>query len=146
MAEQYYELPIRFKSLMKRNAAVSTCDLKKSIAQNIFLIITSKYKEHRYNESYGCALWDMDFELISNENRWLETVRKSIYNSVVKHERRLYDISVDVDITLDDTIATFSLAKSIKKRLSISIKGMVAETGEEFSFDTNIYLSPLSID
>ena len=56
----------------------------------------------------------MDFELISNENRWLETVRKSIYNSVVKHERRLYDISVDVDITLDDTIATFSLAKSIK--------------------------------
>lgn len=168
---RYYQLPINFKTLIggnekeveeekerekgrgkKRekgesiNNELPTCDLKQSIAQNIFLIITTKYKENRYDESYGCEIWDMDFELVSNENMWLETIRKSINVSVAKHEPRLYNVSVDVDVTMDEQVTTLRSTKTVKKRLRIVVKGRINENGEPFSFDTNIYISPLSLD
>lgn len=146
MVKHYYELPINFASLMQRNRDLPTCDMKQSIAQNLYLIITSKFKEHRYDESYGCELWDMDFELISNENLWRERIRKSVSNSVARHEIRLYDISVEIDITQDEGLLTLKDSRSVKKKLSIRIEGRVRETGELYGFSTNIYLSPLSLD
>lgn len=168
MVHQYYELPLNFKTLMqplnlqeapdedevpkggkanvRRKREMATCDLKKSIAQNIYLIITSKYKENRFDETYGCELWDMDFELVSNENMWLERIRKSIYVSVVKHETRLYDVSVEIDITMDEKVASLKSTISVKKRLSIFLNAFISQTGEPFPFSTNIYLSPLSLD
>lgn len=146
MAQYLYEMPIRFSKLMKGRESLPTCDLKKSIAQNIFLLITSRHREHRFDETYGCAIWDLDFELVDNENRWLEQIRKSVYNSVSRHEPRLDDISVDIEITLDDQVSSFNFSRSVKKRLTIYVKGTIATTGEEFPFSTNIYLSPLSLD
>jgi len=96
---RYYELPIDFDRLMHINTELPTCDLKQSIAQNIYLIITSKHRENRFDESYGCKLWDLDFELVYDENMWLENIRNSVYNSVVRHETRLYDTTVEIDVT-----------------------------------------------
>ncbi|HRH49192.1 MAG TPA: GPW/gp25 family protein [Panacibacter sp.] len=146
MIQHYYELPIKFNELIKRNRELATCDLKKSIAQNIYLTITSKFKENRYDETYGCELWDMDFELVSNENAWIEKIRKSVLKSVTKHETRLFNINVEIDITQDEQVLTLKNSKSVKKRLSIFVNGIIAETGEPFPFNTNIYLSPLSLD
>lgn len=146
MINHYYQLPIKFKTLMSANNELPTCDLSQSIAQNIFLIITTKYKENRYDESYGCEIWDMDFELVSNENLWLEKIRKSVDSSVVKHEPRLYDVVVDVDVTMDEQVTTLKSTKTVKKQLRIFVKGNLFKTGEPFSFNTNIYISPLSLD
>src|SRR4051812_46709572 len=152
MIGHFYELPIPFRILVEkeeelnRNLELPVCDLKKSIAQNIYLIITSEFKEHRFDESYGCELWDMDFELIANENMWLDRIRKSILKSVVTHEKRLYDINVDLDISQDEQITTLKNTRSVKKRLSIYVTGTIRETGESFPFNTNIYLSPLSLE
>lgn len=174
MLNRYYRLPIDFKTLTGRkekedgdedeeaekeqergrnwakvksvNHELPTCDLRQSIAQNIFLIITSKHRENRFDDSYGCEIWDMDFELISNENSWLETVRRSIDVSVARHEPRLYDVSVDVDVTLDEQVVTLRSTKTVKKRVRIIVKGRINENGEPFYFDTNIYISPLSLD
>jgi len=146
MVNHYYELPIDFKLLISKNGELATCDLKQSIAQNIYLIITSKYKENRFDDSYGCELWDMDFELVANENMWLERIRKSVYNSIVKHEPRLDNINVDIDITMDEQVTTLKRTLSVKKRLTINVNGNIAQTGESFPFSTNIYLGPLSLD
>ena len=146
MVKHYYELPLRFDSLIQRNQDLPTCDLKKSIAQNIYLIITSKFREHRFDETYGCELWDMDFELVANQNMWLDRIRKSILKSVVRHEIRLYDINVDIDITQDEQLSTLKQTTAVKKKLTIFVRGLVRETGEELPFTTNIYLSPLSLD
>jgi phage baseplate assembly protein W len=146
MINHYYELPIKFKNLMKAGSELKTCDLRQSIAQNIFLIITTMYKENRYDESYGCAIWDLDFELVSNENLWLETIRKSIYESVLKHEKRLYEITVEIEVSMDEQVTTLKGDKTVKKRLTIYVRGYINLTGEAFSFNTNIYLSPLSLD
>jgi phage baseplate assembly protein W len=146
MVKHYYELPIEFESLMQRNKDLPTCDFKKSIAQNIYLIITSKFREHRYDDSYGCEIWNMDFELISNENMWLDRIHKSIVNSLKVHERRLNNVSVEIEIALDEKLATLKNTQTVKRCLSIKITGNLTETGELFPFNTNIYLSPLSLD
>src|ERR1700744_1006601 len=92
----YYELPINFSTLMQTNHDLPTCELKMSIAQNINLIITSKYNEHRFDDTYGCVIWNMDFELVLNENAWREKVNQSVMQSLKRHEKRLeiYNTSV----------------------------------------------------
>jgi len=146
MFNYYYDLPLKVKNLMSFKNDLKTCDLRQSIAQNIFLIITTKFNENRFDESYGCKIWDMDFELVFNENIWLETIRKSISSSIVKHETRLCDISVEIDTKMDETITTIHNTKSVKKMLVVFVKASIGETGEYFSFNTSIYLSPLSLD
>jgi phage baseplate assembly protein W len=131
---------------MKAGSVLNTCDLRQSLAQNIFLIITTMYRENRFDESYGCAIWDLDFEMVSNENLWLETIRKSIFASVLKHEKRLYDVSVEIEVSMDEQVATLKGEKTVKKRLTIFVRGNINQTGELFSFNTNIYLSPLSLE
>ena len=146
MIGQYYELPLRFRQLMTRNAHVPVCDYQKSIAQHLFLMINSHFGEHRFDESFGCEVWDMDFEVVTSESLWLEKVRQSVQTSVERHEKRLEDVTVGLTISLDEYLSPLSGAKGVKRRLFIQLKGRMIETGEDFAFSTNVFLSPLSHD
>jgi phage baseplate assembly protein W len=141
-----YELPIRFNALMQANKDLPTCDLKKSIAQNINLIITSKYNEHRFDQSYGCEIWDMDFELILNENAWRDKISKSVIQSLKKHERRLDNIDANVEIKEEEFINKTNGNKGIRKKISVYANGTIRETGDPFNFSTYLYLGPISFD
>jgi phage baseplate assembly protein W len=146
MVGEYYELPIRFRNLLSRNGSHPKCELKRSIAQNVFLIISSKYRENRYDETYGCEIWDMDFEVVPSESGWVEKVRKSVMASVQRHEKRLEDLKVTVTISLDEYTSPLSGTKGVKRKLTIMLKGRMTETGEDFAFSTNIFTSPLSLE
>lgn len=142
----YYELPIRFDDLMKPNRDLPTCELKRSIAQNINLIVTSKYNEHRYDDSYGCEIYDLDFELIHNENAWREKINKSITNSLKKHERRLEAIEAAIEIKEEEFLNERTNIRGIRKKITIFINGTIRDTGEKFGFNTALFLSPISFD
>jgi len=144
--ERNYELPIRFNQLMQPNRDLATCELKKSIAQNINLIITSKYNEHRFDDTYGCEIWDMDFELIKNENAWRDKIAKSVVQSLSRHEKRLDAIESNIVITEEEFVNNSSGHKGVRKKIAIFVNGIVRETGETFSFRTNLFLGPLSFD
>ncbi len=146
MTPRYYELPIKFDLLMSRNVELPLCDLKKSIAQNIYLIITSRFRENRYDDSFGCELWDMDFELVHNESMWVERIRKSVLNSIINHETRIYSIYTDIQISQEEKIFSLNKSMGVKKRLTIKVDCKIKETGEDYMFNTNIYLSPISLD
>ncbi len=139
-----YELPIKFAALMRPNNDLPTCELKKSIAQNIYLIITSKYNEHRFDPTYGCEIYDMDFELILNENTWREKISKSVMVSLRRHEQRLENMNASVDITEEEFRNPNSGVKGIRKKISITMSGTIRETGEPFNFQTHLYLGPIS--
>jgi phage baseplate assembly protein W len=143
MPHNYYDLPINCNLLMQRNSDLTVCDINKSVAQNIYLIISSKFRENRFDDSYGCELWDLDFELVHNQSLWVERIRKSVLNSIEKHERRIYDIAVEVVVMQEE----FRMRKcmGIKKRLTIIVNSKIKETGDPFNFSTNIYLGPLSL-
>ena len=146
MKETYYDLPIRFERLKQKNKELPTCDLVKSIAQNILLIITSKYNEHRFDKSYGCEIWESDFELIANITSWKEKIRKSILSTLTAHEKRLLEYNVDVDVNEEEIKIEQKNLMTVKKRLMVKIKAKTRKTGEPFYFETKLFISPLSLD
>lgn len=141
-----YQMPFRFDLLMERNQELPAVNLGTSIAQNIFLIITSKYQEHRFDPEYGCEIWERDFELITNPLIWQEEVNKSIIKTLNKYERRLDKISVDTVITEEPYFNPQTRVRSIKKKLTINVKGTLKATGEPFTFSPQLFISPISID
>ncbi len=141
-----YQMPLKFDKLMERNQELTPCNLYASIAQNIFLIISSKFQEHRFDSSFGCELWDRDFELITNPLVWQEEVSRSIYKSLSKYEPRLERIDVDIILTEEPYQHPTTRVRSIKKRITINVKGIIKATGEEFACAPQLFLSPISID
>ena len=146
MKDSFLDIPIDFERLKKKNREHSRSGLEKSIAQNIFLIITTQFGEHRFDYTYGCEIWDADFELISNVNMWKEKVRKSIDVTLNNHEKRLINITVDVDLTEEEAKDIRRNIIAIKKRVGLTVKATTRSTGIPFNFETKLYISPLSLD
>ena len=146
MNSKLYQMPFRFDLLMERNQELPVCNLGTSIAQNIFLIITSKYNEHRFDPEYGCEIWERDFELITNPLMWQEEVNKSIIKTLGRYERRLDNITVNTSITEEPYQNPLTRVRSIKKKLTIHVQGVLKATGEPFTFSPQLFLSPISID
>jgi phage baseplate assembly protein W len=146
MEAKLYQMPLDFGTLMKRNRELAACNLGTSIAQNIFLIISSKYNEHRFDPHYGCEIWEKDFETITNPLLWQEQVNSSIVQSLKNYEHRLESIYVDTVITEQPYRNPVTNVHSIKKKIIVNVKGVIKATGEPFSYSPQLFLSPISID
>lgn len=146
MDAKLYQMPLDFSALTKRNRDLPTCSLGASIAQNIFLIISARYGEHRFNSNFGCEIWERDFETITNAAHWQESVTRSIVKSLRQYERRLEKIDVDVLISEQPYRNPDTGVQSIKKKIIVTVKGIIKATGEPFTFSPQLYLSPISMD
>lgn len=143
MPRPYYTLPLRLDEVIQQKAHL-TCTLPESIAQNLYLMITTHFDESRFDDTFGCSLWDEDFNTQTN-SRWKEDIRQSIETSVVAHEKRLMQVRVRVELT-DQELQLTRINRRVKRRLSIWVDGRMARTNEPFSFQRSIYLAPLSTD
>jgi len=146
MVVKLYQMPFDFGSLMQRNRELAECNLGTSIAQNIFLIISSKYNEHRFDPQYGCDIWDKDFETITNAIVWQEEVNRSIVNSLSKYERRLEKLDIETIITEHPYLNPVTRVHSIKKKIIVHVKGTIKATGEPFVYSPQLFISPISVD
>jgi phage baseplate assembly protein W len=146
MDAKLYQMPFSFDTLMQRNRELPACNLGTSIAQNIFLIISSKYNEHRFDPQFGCEIWDKDFETITNPIVWQEEVNRSIVNSLGRYETRLERLDVDTVITEQPYMNPVTRVHSIKKKIIVNVKGVIKATGEPFVYSPQLFISPISID
>jgi phage baseplate assembly protein W len=145
MAGIFYKTPLALSKVLEGNE-LPACSLTDSITKNLELIITTKFGEHRADPSFGCEIWDLDFELIVSENLWEEKLRQSLLRSITSHESRLSNVQIDVEITEIEKFHLFKQFTEVKKRVDIQLKGTMHKTGEAFRFKTNLFLSPLSVD
>lgn len=145
MSVIYYKIPLRLSSAIEGND-LPTCDLNSSIYKNLELIIMTKFGEHRCDPSFGCEIWELDFELIISEKLWEEKLRQSMLKSITTHENRLSEVKLNVAITEIEKYSLFRQFTEIKKRVNINLSGTILKTGEAFTFNTNLFLSPLSVD
>jgi phage baseplate assembly protein W len=142
MTPKFYTLPLRIDELLNKKQH-PLCALPQSIAQNIYLVITSHFGESYYDEDFGCLIWEKDFELITNM-KWVETIVPALTQSIQKSERRLSNIDVKIQISeFEFKSKTVSRAK---KRIHIHVTGVITKTNESFQFTEQIYISPLSLD
>ena len=145
MSNVYFKVPLQLGVVMEANELPS-CDLPQSISKHLQLIITTRFGEHRSDPSFGCEIWDLDFELIVSASLWEEKLRKSLLKSVTTHEQRLSNVQIGVSITHIEKYNFIKQYTEIKKRVDIQVHGIIHKTGEAVRFHTNMFLSPLSMD
>lgn len=141
----YYKIPFQLTTALEGNE-MANCNLMESIKKNLELVIMTKFGEHRSDPSFGCEIWDLDFELIVSENLWEEKLRQSLLKSITNYELRLSDVQLTVAISEVEKHYLSKPYAEIKKRVTIHLKGVIKKTGEIFSFTNSLFLSPLSID
>ncbi len=145
MSSILYKIPLQLSVVLEGNE-LATCDLVHSITKNLELIIMTRFGEHRCNPAFGCEIWELDFELIISERLWEEKLRQSLLKSIASHENRLSDIGILVNITEIEKFHLLKQITEVKKRVTIHLTGIIHKTGEPFIFNTNLFLSPLSVD
>lgn len=137
----YYKVPFDFESLTEKKDADKIA-LDNSISQNIFLIATTSFGECKFDETYGSEIWEMDFDLLKSDNSLKEFIADTLKKSIAMHERRMKLEDVEVVIN-DHNLGTLG-KKRMKKRVSISIKGLILETNRPFMFNNSFFVGPLS--
>jgi phage baseplate assembly protein W len=141
----FYKIPLPLNSVMSGNE-LPVCDLETSIHKNLELIITTKFGEHRSDPSFGCEIWELDFELIVSARLWEEKLRQSLIRSITSHETRIANTEISIAVSDIEKYNVLKQFTEIKKRVDIKVEGVIKKTGELFFFHTNLFLSPLSVD
>ena len=142
MGIKYYTLPLSTRKLINRKP-ISLCNLTQSISHYIHLVNTSYFGECTFDESFGCSVWLVDFDNLKSTNRLKDFIQESLYESLLKHERRLTELRVNVKIKQEELFDE-ERQNRIKKRIDIRIKGKVKKTSEYFSYVEYFYIGPLS--
>lgn len=143
--QRHLRLPVQFGSFLSGADMPKCRQAGESIAQHIQMLLTTRPGENRFDDAYGCAIWDLDFELIVSEGTWKEKFRLAIIDSITHYEPRIDQVYAEVNL---DAIERFGLRgqPEIKRKAAVFIRGRIVETGEPFTFKTELLLSPLSIE
>jgi hypothetical protein len=140
--EKYYQIPFRFGEITTKGEELKEVSLLESIANNCTLIIGSRFRSHRFDTMFGCALWDRDFD-ISEDLKWEEDLQKSVTNSLQKYERRLEQIRID--LKFGENIIRNKNNAFLRKSIKVSIQAKIKTTGEPFFFEKILYISPVEL-
>ncbi|KAA1245328.1 GPW/gp25 family protein [Aquimarina sp. RZ0] len=142
MVNSYYKLPLDTLRIVK-NKEIDSCDLKQSIVSFIHLITTSYFGECTFDESFGCSIWNVDFDNLTSTNKLRNTITESLIDSIVSQEKRLKRVNVEVTIEQEE-FTNRGASNRIKKRVDIKVNGIISRTNEDFTCIERFYIAPLS--
>jgi len=142
MAQSYYKLPLSSSNIIKNDTS-ETCSLEQSIKGFIRLITTSHFGEYDFDNSFGCTIWDIDFDNLTSTNKLRYSIANSISKTLTLHEKRISDITVDVNI-IQDEFKKNKTANTVKKRVDIKVKSTIKQTNEPFRCLESFYIAPLA--
>jgi phage baseplate assembly protein W len=131
---------------MKENSNIENSSIAESIAQNIMLLIITKKGENRFNPNYGNKVWDLEFESSITSLVWEKTFIDSVLEQIKEYELRIYQPIIKIKIDFVEHTHSTKKYSEMKKRARIIINAKLVETDENFNFETELFLSPMSID
>lgn len=138
----YYKTPIDFRDLMGKKEIEKT-NLEHSMAQFINLVATSSFGECKFDEAFGCKIWEMDFDLLSDQNTIKDRIREALISAIKKYEYRLDLTDIEVTIT-EAKAASYNNNMRMKKKVNIVVNGNVKKTNRAFNFYGYFFVGPLS--
>ncbi len=144
MASPYYKYPLTLSRIFENNE-LTKCVLGESISQNIQLMITTAHGEHRYNNMFGCKIWEMDFELVMSQRIWEEKLRQSLVVVIEEYEKRIEHVTIEVQISEVEKFQPINKYIAIKRKVDIFVRATIVQTGEKYHFHTDLYLSPVAL-
>lgn len=137
----FYSLPLDFRALTEKKEQ-RKISIDQSIAQFIMLLVTTSFGECKFDETFGCNIWEIEYDFLLNENKLREYIITAIKDSIKQHEPRI--ASFDVKINLSDVKKNIDGIIRVRKRLDIAIKGTVVATHRPFAFSGNFFMTPFS--
>lgn len=140
MAHQYFNLPLNFEHLLERRQ-LPRCSAQESIAQHLYLMLTTHFGESRFDPDFGCVVWEQDFEAMTGM-RWKDDVQRSIERLVRAREPRLEQVTVNVGV---EDFELKGVNQRIRKRLDVSVRAVLHRTNESFGFRASLFVAPLSV-
>ncbi|NAW50021.1 hypothetical protein GNY06_00970 [Elizabethkingia argentiflava] len=146
MIKKNYKMPFDPESLMREDSSMQMCSMAESIAHNLMLLIITKKRENRFDFDYGNAVWDIEFENAITTVEWEFVFIESMQEQIKKYEPRIYAPKIEVHIEYVEHSYETKRFSEIKKKAKIAINAKLTETGETFSFVTELFLSPMSVD
>jgi phage baseplate assembly protein W len=141
MQEQLYKIPFDYKKLTSGEDTPKV-EIAESLAQYISLVISTTFGEYKYDEEFGTSIWETDFSILANPNKIKEEIKVSVFEKIKTYEKRLKITEVQLDV-VEDTLS-FDINIRVKKRLDITIYGIVRQTNETYYFKSSYYLAPFS--
>ena len=147
MLDEYYGVPLRFSDIFKKKE-LGKVDVFQSIGFNVRLILRSHFGENRFDYSYGCAVWDRDFEVITSHSSWSEELSKSISETLINHEKRMQNVKVQVKIGEEEFITGTGENRihRVKRKIEVFISFNYYLTNEFYTLREVLYISPLSVE
>lgn len=141
-----YRFPFNPVAVMKDNSSMETCGTAESIAQNIMLLIITKKGENRYDEDYGNEVWNVEFDNGISAVKWEEIFVKSLKKQILKYETRIKNPDISAQISIVEHSYDTKGFTEVKKKVKVAINAVIEASDERFSFATELFLSPMSID
>lgn len=141
--QQYLRLPLKLEQVLDKKK-LDSCTLKESIARNIHLLITTTLGENKQDLQYGALFWEYDYDIhMANDTR-REAVISSVKRQIVQYEKRLSNVAVEVNVKQSEYKARSG--RQLRRRVEITVSGMIARSNEAFRFQTGFFIGPLSFD
>ncbi len=140
-----YKIPLLFSRLFE-SGDLSVCSEEESIDRNLELIISTCPGEHKFDPSFGCDIWDLDFENVVSVQQWESKFVGFISDAITRYEPRIKEIETKVHFLDVKNQHEFSGAVSIRKRVDIRIYSEIFSSGKKCCFYYSLYLGPLTND
>jgi len=141
MKGAFYKLPIDFNAIIQKKELEKT-SIEHSIAQQVILLATTTFGECKFDETFGSKIWEIDFDLLMNENALKEIISKTMKQSLLLHERRIKVNELKVE--LSETMYLVDDVSRAKKRVDIIIEATINSTNRNFNFRGYFFVGPLS--
>ena len=141
MQQEYYSLPFVFEKIMRKEEHPK-CSLQQSVMQNLHLLLTTAFGEFPCEESFGCAIWDDDFDNLTSPHKMKELIRQSLLQSIKEHEKRLVNVRVELLIRQEELPDMNGVR--VKKRIDVTITGTIHLTNERFGYKDSFFIGQLS--
>ena len=142
MNRTFYSLPFDFDALMNQREH-SKCSLAQSVEQHLHLILTTAYGELPGEEDFGCSIWEHDFDNTTSGHKLKELIKQSLLKSVKQYEHRLNSVRIEL-LVREEELTDNMKGRSVKKRIDITITGILHSTNENFIYSDSFYTGPLS--
>jgi len=141
MQLEYLSLPLALDKLM-RQRELPTCSLQQSVTQHLHLLLTTAFGEFPADDRFGCAIWDNDFDNVTGANKLKEIIRQSSLQAIQLYEKRLGNARVELMLVQEEI--SEGGARRAKKRIDISVTGVLQSTNERLNFKDSFFVGPFS--
>jgi phage baseplate assembly protein W len=138
---EYYTLPLDLGKVMRQEEHPK-CSLMESVKHHLHLLVTTAFGEFPEDPGFGCGIWEFDFDNLTSAHKLREYIRESLHASVLKHEQRVGNLRVTIGLRQEEVAEQES--SRVKKRIDVTIAGVLVSTNEPFVYRDSFFVGPLS--